>query len=336
MRVGACLSLSGRYARFGRQCGIGLRAWSDLTSDVHLVLEDDRSDPRTLEIALRRLARRCDLLLGPYSTQLMRTAGRLAVDEDWLLWNHGGAGDHVQQGFPGHAVSVLAPTNRYAEPFVRYLATEAEPAELRIAHGEGSFGWQVADGAEQTAQRLGIRVARTEADHVASTNPWNLFSAGSFEADVDLVKRARTLRPPPRTICTVAAGVQRFAHHVADVEGLFGVAQWFPGTIDTPEVGPTEAEFLAEYARLAGTTTPDYPAVQAAAAASIATACAREAGGYARDRLWLAATQLETSTLFGGFRIDPDTGAQDEHQLSLVRWAENRRVPVPPPRDATR
>lgn len=336
MLVGACLSLSGRYAKFGRQCGLGLRTWRNLTSDVELVVEDDQSDPRTLEIALPRLARRCDLLLGTYSTHLMRTAGRLAVEQDWLLWNHGGAGDQVQQGFPGHVVSVLAPTSRYAEPFVRYLATESERAELRIACGQGSFGRQVAEGAERIARRLGVRATRFETDERASAKPWNLFSAGSFEADVDLVKRARTLRRPPRTICAVAAGVEQFAHHVTDVEGLFGVAQWLPGTTDTPEVGPTEAAFLAEYARQAGTTMPDYPAVQTAAAATIATTCARVAGGGARNRLWSAATHLETSTFFGKFRNDPETGAQNEHQLTLVRWSENRRAPVPPTADSPR
>ena len=38
---------------------------------------------------------------------------------DALLWNQGGAGDDVQRSCPGRIVSVLAPTTRYAVPFVR-------------------------------------------------------------------------------------------------------------------------------------------------------------------------------------------------------------------------
>jgi ABC-type branched-subunit amino acid transport system substrate-binding protein len=78
LRVGACLSLTGKYAQFGIQAARALQVWRSLDGTADLVLEDDRSDPSTLEAALRSIARRCDLLLGPYSTQLTRAAGRVA------------------------------------------------------------------------------------------------------------------------------------------------------------------------------------------------------------------------------------------------------------------
>src|ERR1700730_697515 len=92
LRVGACLSLTGKYARFGRQAAQGLEAWQSLDGSADLVIEDDHSDRQALESALPKVAARSALLLGPYSTQLMRTAGRIAADADWLLWNHGGSG----------------------------------------------------------------------------------------------------------------------------------------------------------------------------------------------------------------------------------------------------
>lgn len=72
---------------------------------------------------MREVAPRCDVRLGPYSTQLMRTAGRLAADAGWLIWNHGGSGDDVEAAYPGHIVSVLTPASQYANPFLRHLAT---------------------------------------------------------------------------------------------------------------------------------------------------------------------------------------------------------------------
>src|SRR5271167_4877898 len=90
LRVGACLSLTGRFARFGTQAAVGLAAWQALTDGVVLVIEDDESSPHQLEAVLPAVAERCDVLLGPYSTQLMRAAGRIAADSGWLLWNHGG------------------------------------------------------------------------------------------------------------------------------------------------------------------------------------------------------------------------------------------------------
>ena len=74
LRIGACLSLSGKYAQFGRPALRGLEAWCSLDGTADLLAEDDRSDRRVLEAVLPGVAARCDLLLGPYSTQLMRAA----------------------------------------------------------------------------------------------------------------------------------------------------------------------------------------------------------------------------------------------------------------------
>jgi hypothetical protein len=77
---------------------------------------------------------------------------------------------------------------------------------------------------------------------------------------------------------------------------------------------------LRAYADSGEAALPDYPAVQAVAGAVLATHCARQAGSVTRDALWAAACALDTSTLFGGFRIDPVTGAQVKHRTVLVRW----------------
>ena len=73
---------------------------------------------------------------------------------------------------------------------------------------------------------------------------------------------------------------------------------------------------------------PDCPAVQAAAGAAIAAYCARLAGSTSRDTLWAVVSELETSTLFGGFKIDPNSGAQVSHRTVLVRWTHGTPVPV--------
>ena len=54
--------------------------------------------------------------------------------------------------------------------------------------------------------------------------------------------------------------------------------------------------------------------------------------GIGKTTLWEAAIALETSTLFGSFRIDPVTGAQMEHRTVLVRWTGGKPAPVGTPR----
>ena len=328
LRIGACLSLSGRFARFGQQAAQGLDVWRALDSEVDVLVEDDRSDRRELERILPGVARRCDLLLGPYSTVLMRAAGRLAAEHGWLAWNHGGSGDDVEGAHPGHVVSVLTPASLYASPFLDHLAAAGGRGTLVIAHGAGSFGRQVAAGAEVGARQLRLETVRMQAGEalppVGVSGQWDLFSAGVFEDDAELVAAALRLKRRPRRICAIAAGVREFSDAVDDPEGAFGIAQWFPGSSHDVLIGPGEDEFVSAYPGAA----PDYPAVQAAAGAVIAANCARLAGTTRPGDLWSAAAALDTSTLFGAFRIDPASGAQVKHETVLVRWIHGQPVPA--------
>jgi branched-chain amino acid transport system substrate-binding protein len=218
---------------------------------------------------------------------------------------------------------VLAPTSRYAAPFVRTRASDAARAPLWIVRGRGRFGRQVAAGALREAERSGLEAVEKRAENGVSfeqaPEAWDLFTVGTFEDDVALVNDASSAPRPPRALCSVAAGVRDFASLVARTDGIYGIAQWFPGRTERPEVGPTEHDFVAAYRRLAG-TWPDYPAVQAAATAALALHCAHAAGGAEPGALWTAATGLETTTLFGPFKIDPQTGAQLGHAPVLLRW----------------
>lgn len=334
LRLGACLSLTGRYGRFGRQAAHGLQVWQQLAGNgVEVVVEDDGSEPEGFAARLSRLASSCDVLLGPYSTQLMREAGHAMSDIDGLLWNQGGSGDDVQALCPGRIVSVLAPTSRYAVPFVRERAAlgDGKRAPLWVIRGRGRFGRQVAAGAVEQAHRDDLETVelRTGDGPLFDDVPevWDLFSAGRFEDDVAIVKEARSARHAPRAICSIAAGVQDFAGEVDDVDGVLGIAQWLPGRTAVPELGPAESEFIESYRDLTN-TLPDYPAVQAAAGAVLAVHCVEAARSTEPDAIWAVAAELETTTLLGGFRIDPTTGAQVTHTPVLVQWrgGELRRV----------
>ncbi len=322
LRVGACLSLTGKFARFGVQAGNGLAAWRLLDGNADVVVEDDESDPQRLQSCLRSLSSRCDLLLGPYSTLLMRAASRAVPDLDRLLWNHGGSGDDVQAAPSGHVVSVLAPTSRYTRPFLRLLRHRLRKGPLWLVEGRGSFGRQVIAGAEDAARAVGVTTVRIGVDEALprdQRSAWSLFCAGSFEEDVDKVDEALAMPEPPRVVGAVAAGVREFGSAVRTPSGVYGVAQWFAGSREPRKVGPSEADFLGEYARLA-TAPPDYPAVQAAAAAALAVHCARRAGSTARADLWASAVELRTTTMLGGFDIDPKTGAQLAQEPVLLCW----------------
>src|SRR5260370_3750114 len=171
----------------------------------------------------------------------------------WLLWNHGGSGDDVETSHACDVVSLLTPASRYAEQFIRRVLSHND-AGLWIVHGTGSFGRQVAAGAYQAAQHAGIHRQRFEIDDAwASTTPaesWALFSAGTFEQDVETVRHARDHPNPPSAICAVAAGVHEFASEIEHPAGIYGVGQCFPGDVaNRPEPGPAETAILTEHAK---------------------------------------------------------------------------------------
>jgi hypothetical protein len=299
--------------------------WASADGGVELRIKDDTSDVRRLQAVLPDVAAHSDLLLGPYSTVLMRAAGDMAAEAGWLVWNHGGSGDDVETAHPGHVVSVPTPASRYAEPFLSYLARCPGPVPaLRVVHGKGSFGRQVAGGAAAYARQLGFgRVSTGPADAMLAgelPEDWVLVTAGTFEEDTETVTRSRGLARPPRLTCAVAAGVREFGEAVEDPDGVYGVAQWFPGSGQPSLLGPGEREFLDAYDAAAG-EPPGYPAVQAIASAVLAIHCARQVGSADPDALWPAAVALDTTTLFGAFKIDQVSGAQISHRTVAVRWA---------------
>lgn len=326
LRIGACLSLSGRFSPSGRQAARGLEVWAALDGGADLLIEDDASDVRQLQALLPSVAVRCDLLLGPYSTVLMRAAGDIAAENGWLIWNHGGSGDDVETAHPGHVVSVLTPTSRYMEPFLDYLAAAAGTEhDLRIAHGKGRFGQQVARGAGAYAGLLGFSHAFIGlADEILAEDlpdQWTLITAGTFEDDTQTVIRARGLAKPPGVTCAVAAGVRDFSSAVERPDGTFGIAQWLSGRRHAVLVGPGEHEYLSAYCAAVG-EMPDYPAIQAAATAGIAAHCVRQVGSTSPEHLWQVSAALDTITLYGAFKIDQTTGAQVSHQTVLTRWSD--------------
>lgn len=268
----------------------------------------------------------------------MRTADDMAAEAGRLVRNHGGSGDDVETAHPGHVVSVLTPTSCYMQPFLSHLAASADPtAELRIAHRKGRFGRQVASGAEAYAWQLGF-------SHL-STGPAAAILADELPEDWVLYY-GRDLRGRHRDghACPLPgpspAGDVRCRGGSPGIPRGSGKSPWHlwdravvPGKRQ-PTLLASEREFLDAYHATAG-ELPGYPAAQAAATAVLAVHCARQAGRTDRELPWPAVAALDTSTLFGAFKIDQATGAQVSHRTVLIRWADEEPIAIQTQAEAT-
>jgi hypothetical protein len=158
-----------------------------------------------------------------------------------------------------------------------------------------------------------------------------LLSAGSFDDDVVIAQWNRERRW--RAVGLVAAGVDELRHVIGNrVEGLYGPCQWFDAGTDDPADGPC-SEWFTQCYRHANGVEPPYPAAAAFATGVVWQRCVQEAGTVESLPVLAASQRLDTTTLFGRFRVDPVTGVQAGHQIRVVQWRDGQRVLVdrPPP-----
>ena len=159
----------------------------------------------------------------------------------------------------------------------------------------------------------------------ARWDPDLVVSVGTFEDDLAVARERATL--PERTVLAlVAAGLAAFGDELgALAEGIIGPSQWEPAAGDTPLLGPDSDSFIGAFEE-AFRRPPEYPAAQAFAIGLILMECRRRCGGSLDDAALLdAARALETTTFYGGFRLDPWTGRQVGHGIRLVRWQDGRK-----------
>lgn len=279
---------------------------------MELSVFDAFPDPTT---AIRR-AESFDLVFGPYGSGPARAAIAATTR---TVFNHGGA--RVPRA--PNVISVLAPASTYFHGAVRAFAPRV--GSVAVVHGDTGFARAVGGGAEAETRRHGLAVTRT----VWPEEPPDaelLLVAADFETEV---AAARRLLPGSwRVAGFVGAGVDEVLAELGSLrEGLIGPAQWMPEVAVDVDEGPGADEFLRVF------PDPPYPAVQAFAAGVIASRCLRDAGSTEDSALVAAARALDCRTLFGRFRLDPETGAQVGHEVLTVQWQGGRRRVIWPARD---
>jgi ABC-type branched-subunit amino acid transport system substrate-binding protein len=313
------LSLTGPFARQGREAAEGLALWAQ-EAGVRLTVADDGGSQAVAAGAYARwLEAGVDLLLGPYASGLVRAVAPLVCGAGRLLWNHGGAADDLAR--PG-LVSLPAPASTYFHGAVDEAVTRRADRLLVVA-GTGRFARTVAAGAVARAAARGLdaRIVHGDGPAAADAAGAAVLVAGRFEEDVALVRRLRAR--PHATVLTgaVAAGLPAFGALGEAAEGVLGPVQWWPSA-RTPRVGPSGAGFAAAFRRRTG-RQPSYVAAQAAAAGHLALA-ARESGLTAE-----ALARWTTTTLLGDFALDGGW-RQVGHRVTTIAWRDGRMVPIVP------
>jgi branched-chain amino acid transport system substrate-binding protein len=311
------LSLTGQYERQGIEAAGGVRLWAD-EADIRLILADDHGSKATAIEAYAGWIDGVDLLLGPYTSGLVRAVAPLVRDAGQILWNHGGSADDLAQ--PGTA-SLPAPPSTYFEGLVDE-AIERKARRLILVQGPGPFARYVANGAKSHGTERGIdsQIVKASTVETEDLDEAAVLVAGSFEHDVAVVRGLREREQSPALLGAVAAGIPAFGQELGEAaEGVLAPVQWWPRS-QTPMVGPAGTDFITRYRHRTG-HEPSYPAAQAAAAGYLAHAAHQQNLGITDLPQWT------TSTFFGDFTLDP-AWRQVGHHVTTIRWQSGHMVPI--------
>ena len=314
------LSLTGRYERQGTDAADGIQLWAE-AAGVRLTVADDRGSRQAALEAYGAWLHSVDLLIGPYASGLVRAIAPLVRESGRVLWNHGGSADDLAQPC---IASLPAPASSYFNDAVNEAA-DRKVGRVIVVQAPGPFARMVTEGTRARAAERGIDSRTIEASAVAAEDVAEaaVLVAGPFEHDAAVVQGLHDRGQAPALLAAVAAGISAFGRELGEAaEGVLGPVHWWP-TSETPEIGPSGADFAAEYRRRTG-REPSYPAALAAAAGYLAHA-AHDLGLEAEDIPGWA-----TSTLLGDFALDEEW-RQIGHHVTTIHWQGGRMVPFAGP-----
>jgi branched-chain amino acid transport system substrate-binding protein len=356
--AGVSVSLSGPLHRQGRDAYDGLRLWVDHVACAGgltlgrdrsnrplrlITLDDESSSTRARENVARLLTEeRVDLLLGPYGSGSTLAVAPLAAAHGKILWNHGGASDAITKAGSADVVSVLSPASNYLRDLPRLVRHRTGARRATVLYAKrGTFATSVGRGVEAGARAAGFDVVRAIAFDTPlrdtktllgaslADSPNLLVVAGRFEDDV-AITRERGLLEAVEAVACVAAGTDAFHQELGMLaEGVMGPSQWESQVYERPSIGPTSAWFCSAFRRVFQ-RDPSYVAAQAYALGIIIGECIRRADSLEDRELLAAVRRLDTTTLYGRFRLDPGSSRQVGHEILLVEWRAGRMRPLAP------
>jgi branched-chain amino acid transport system substrate-binding protein len=360
IRLGIAVSLSGRYAAFGRQALEGLRCFvrdcnraggvrhprANRRVPLVVLAEDDHGGGRSARRSVEKLIGRdaIDLLIGPYGSGPTLAAAEVADRCRYVLWNHGGASDEIFRRGYRWTVGISSPASQYLiallelfrflDPSLRKVALFAAKTGFASQVAAGALDWIHEARLELTASRSyesGLGDFAPLLVGLEEDPPDILVGAGRFEDDLLLARQLGKSSPPIKAAGLVGAAVGGFAKALGRAsEGFFAPSQWEPRVQYAVDCGPAGEDFRASYTG-SGQGSIDYPAAQGYAAGLIAIRCVEEAGSLDQAALRAAAGRLRCTTFYGPFAIDPRSGRQTAHPLVVVQWQNGEKKVVWPP-----
>jgi branched-chain amino acid transport system substrate-binding protein len=360
IRLGLVTALTGQYCIPGQQALLGVQAWVDDTNraggiwlvktgtrlPVRLIFYDDASTAAQCAAGVERLIvhDQVDILLGPYASGLAHRAACIAQHYRRVLWNHGGSSDAIYASGLTWVVGILTPASQYFHGVIDFIRRRHPTFQrLAILHTTtGTFAREVAMGAVRYGQEWGFTNIQIHTyptglqdfapllQRLAHESPEVLLGVGRIADDMRFAAQLRQTLLTIPAVGLIATPMTVFHQYLGSAaDGFFGPSQWEPEAVRTVDYGPSLPTVLASLRERAPTGV-DYPMAQAYAGCLVVQRCIELSGGIDQEALRQTANNLDFTTFYGRFRIDPASGRQIGHVMPVVQWQNGSKVVVWP------
>jgi branched-chain amino acid transport system substrate-binding protein len=346
IRIGASLSLTGAYAKLGKNqhegyqlCIKDLNARGGLLGrKVDLVVYDDQSMPATAVRLYEKLITedKVDAVMGPYSSPVSEASANVTEKYKKVMVAPLAATTSIFKKGRKYIFMVISPAEGYLEGLVD-MAAKRGLKTIAVVNEDTLFSKAAAAGAVELAKKKNLQVVFTEAypkgntdfsamlTKIKAANPDVVAAATYFDDAVALTRQMKELNVNPRMYgVTVGGDLPEFYDTLKqNAEFIYGATQW-----EATLPYPGNQEFFETYKKDFG-HEPSYHSAAGYAGCLIYAEAVKRAGALDADKVREQLLKLEMKTLFGDYKVDAD-GFQLAHKMVTFQWQGEKKVTVWP------
>ena len=348
IRMGASLSLTGTYAKLGKNqhegyqlCQKDLNAKGGLLGrKVEFVVYDDQSMPPTGVRLYEKLITedKVDVVMGPYSSPITEAVANVTEKYKKIMVTPLAATTSIFRKEPRrkYIFMILSPAEVYLEGLVD-MAAKRGLKTVAVINEDTLFSKAAAAGAVELAKKKGLQVVFTEAypkgntdfsallTKIKSTNADVIAAATYFDDAVALTRQMKELNVNPKMYgVTVGGDLPEFYDTLkGSAEYIYGATQWEP-VLNYPGNKEWFESYKAEFKH-----EPSYHSAAGYAGCLIYAEGVKRAGSLEADRVREQLLKLELRTMFGDYKVDQD-GFQLAHKMVTFQWQKEKKVVVWP------
>jgi branched-chain amino acid transport system substrate-binding protein len=346
IRIGASLSLTGTYAKLGKNqhegyqlCEKDLNAKGGLLGrSVQFVVYDDQSMPATAVRLYEKLITedKVDAIMGPYSSPVTEAAVNVTEKYKKVMVAPLAATTSIFKKGRKYIFMVISPAEVYLEGLVD-MAAKRGLKTVAVINEDTLFSKAAAAGAVEIAKKKGLQVVFAEAYPKGNTdfsalltklkaaNPDVLAAATYFDDAVALTRQMKELNVNPKMFgVTVGGDLPEFYDTLKqNAEYIYGATQW-----EHTLPYPGNREYFETYKKDFG-HEPSYHSTAGYAGCLIYAEAVKRANSLEADKVREQLLKLEMRTPFGDYKVEAD-GFQVAHKMVTFQWQKEKKVTVWP------